>query len=129
VALAPGHDGEGCGVHQPQTAVARTCGPAGGHTYATLGPEAWQIRLGLPYLVEHFLAYFTLTIVVCLAWPRPLHGAAVLVPLAVVLEAAQGLTHDRTPDPATALSAAGAVATGALLCGFVLALRRKWRKP
>jgi hypothetical protein len=88
-------------------AVARTCGPAGGHTYATLGPEAWQIRLGLPYLVEHFLAYFTLTIVVCLAWPRPLHVAAVLVPLAVVLEAAQGLTHDRTPDPARALSAAG----------------------
>jgi VanZ family protein len=99
-----------------------------GIAYATLGPEAWQIRLGLPYLVEHFLAYFTLTIVACLAWPRPLRVAAVLVPLAVALEAAQGLTPDRTPDPATALSAAAAVVTAALLVGLVLALRRKVRK-
>jgi len=100
-----------------------------GIAYATLAPEAWQIRLGLPYLVEHFLAYFTLTIVACLAWPRPLRVAAVLVPLAVALEAAQGLTPDRTPDLVTALSAAAAVVTAALLAALVLVLRRKWRKP
>jgi len=100
-----------------------------GIAYATLAPEAWQIRLGLPYLVEHFLAYFTLTMVACLAWPRPMHVAAVLVPLAVALEAAQGLTPDRTPDLATALSAAAAVVTAALLAALALALRQKRRKP
>ncbi len=100
-----------------------------GIAYATLAPEAWQIRLGLPYLVEHFLAYFTLTIVACLAWPRPMYVAAVLAPLAVALEAAQGLTPDRTPDLATALSAAAAVVTAALVAALVLHLRRKRRKP
>jgi len=100
-----------------------------GITFATLGPEAWQIRLGLHYLVEHFLAYFTLTIVACLAWPRPMRVAAVLLPVAVALEVAQGLTPDRTPDPATALAAATGVAVAALLADLVLALRGKWRKP
>lgn len=38
-----------------------------GIAYATLAPEAWQIRLGLHYVVEHFLAYVTLTTVACLA--------------------------------------------------------------
>jgi VanZ family protein len=100
-----------------------------GIAYATLGPEGWQIRLGLPYLVEHFLAYFTLTTLACLAWPRPLRVAAVLVPFAVALEAAQGLTPDRTPDLDTALSAAAAVVTAALVAALALALWRKRRKP
>jgi len=100
-----------------------------GIAYATLAPEAWQIRLGLPYLVEHFLAYVTLTTVACLAWPRPMRVAAVLLPLAVALEAAQGLTPDRTPDPATALAAATGVAVAALLADLVLRRRRKRWKP
>jgi len=100
-----------------------------GIAYATLGPEGWQIRLGLPYLVEHFLAYFTLTTLACLVWPRPLRVAAVLVPLAVALEAAQGVTPDRTPDLYTALSAASAVVTAALVAALALALWRKRQKP
>ena len=96
--------------------------------YGTLAPEAWQIRLGLHWLVEHFLAYFALTGVVCLIWPRPMRVAAVLLPIAVALEAAQALTTDRTPDPATALIAAAAVALAALLADLVLALRARPRK-
>ncbi len=58
---------------------------------ATLVPADWQIRLGLHWLVEHFLAYFAVTAIFCLAWPRPMAVAAVLLPVAVLLEAAQGV--------------------------------------
>jgi VanZ family protein len=95
--------------------------------YATLGPEGWQIRLGLHWLTEHFLAYFALTTLVCLAWPRPMAVAAVLLPIAILLEAAQALTPDRTADPATALFAAGGVAVAALLADLVLKLRKSRR--
>jgi VanZ family protein len=96
--------------------------------YATLGPEDWQLRLGLHWLVEHFVVYFTLTLLACLAWPRPMLVAAILLPVAVGLEAAQALTPDRTPDLSTALTAAAAVASAALLADLVLWLRQKRRK-
>ena len=92
---------------------------------ATLIPAAWQIRLGLHWLLEHFLAYFAVTSIFCLAWPRPLVVAAVLLPIAILLEAAQGLTPDRVSDPATALFAATGVATAALLADLILALGKR----
>lgn len=92
---------------------------------ATLAPAEWQIRLGLHWLVEHFLAYFTLTAIFCLAWPRPMAVAGLLLPVAVLLETAQGLTPDRVPDPATALIAASGVASAALLADLVLALGKR----
>ena len=92
---------------------------------ATLVPAAWQVRLGLHWLVEHFLAYFAVTAIFCLAWPRPMAVAAVLLPVAILLETAQGLTPDRTADPATALSAATGVAIAALLADLVLALGKR----
>jgi hypothetical protein len=92
---------------------------------ATLVPAGWQIRLGLHWLVEHFLAYFAVTAIFCLAWKRPTAVAAVLLPVAIVLETAQGLTSDRTTDPATALSAATGVAVAALLADLVLALGKR----
>ena len=91
---------------------------------ATLIPAAWQIRLGLHWLLEHFLAYFAVTSIFCLAWPRPMAVAAVLLPVAILLEAAQGLTPDRVPDLATALSAATGVAMAALLADLILWLRK-----
>lgn len=100
-------------------------GLGGAIAFAALGPEGWQVRLGLHWLVEHFLAFFALTLLACLAVPRPMLVALVLLPLAVGLEAAQGLTLDRTPDAATALIAAAAVASGALLADAVLAVRKR----
>jgi hypothetical protein len=94
---------------------------------ATLVPAAWQIRFGLHWLVEHFLAYFVVTTMFCLAWPRPMAVAAVLLPVSVLLETAQGLTPDRTADPATALSAATGVAVAALLADLVLAVGKRWK--
>jgi hypothetical protein len=92
---------------------------------ATLIPAGWQIRLGLHWLVEHFLAYLVVTGILCIAWPRPMKIAAVLVPFAIVMELLQGLTPDRVPDALTALIAASAVASSALIADFLLWMRRK----
>jgi hypothetical protein len=91
---------------------------------ASFVPAAWQVRLGLHWLVEHFIAYFALTAIFCLAWPRPMAVAAVLVPLAALIETLQGLTSDRVPDAVTALIAASGVASAALLADLVLWLRK-----
>ncbi|MGA7457483.1 MAG: hypothetical protein WBW51_09245, partial [Methyloceanibacter sp.] len=56
----------------------------------TLVPVDWQIRLGLHWLIEHFLAYFAVTLVIRLAWPRPVILAVVLMAMAAALEAVQG---------------------------------------
>jgi hypothetical protein len=91
--------------------------------YAALGPAEYQVRLGLHWLAEHFLGFFVLTLLACMAYPRPMGVAAVLLPVAVGLEAAQALTPDRTADLATALFAAAAVASAALLADGYLAWR------
>jgi VanZ family protein len=95
--------------------------------FASLAPVGWQMRFGLHWLVEHFLVFFALTVLACLTWPKPMIVAGVLVSFAVLLEAAQGLTPDRTPDLATALSAASGVSLAALLFDLALTLRGKWR--
>jgi hypothetical protein len=51
--------------------------------------------------------------------------AAAMLPLALLIEAAQTLTPDRTADPATALMAAAGVAVAALLADLVIALRKR----
>jgi VanZ family protein len=92
---------------------------------ATLIPAGWQIRLGLHWLIEHFLAYFAVTVLFCLAWPKPMVVALLLLPVAILLEAAQELTPDRVPDAATALSAATGVAVAALLADLVFTLGKR----
>ena len=72
-----------------------------------------QIRTGLHWQVEHFLVYFIATAIFCLAWPRPLIVAGVMMVFSALIEAMQVLTPDRTPDLPTALSAAA----GALTAG------------
>ncbi|MGD9502076.1 MAG: hypothetical protein AB7V40_06275, partial [Methyloceanibacter sp.] len=89
---------------------------------ATFVPEAWQIRLGLHWLAEHFLAYFVLTLAFCLATRRPMAVAAALVPLAIVLESLQALTADRVADAVTALFAAAGVAAAALNFDLAISL-------
>ena len=92
---------------------------------ATFVPAAWQVRLGLHWLLEHFLAYFTLTLVFSIATRRPMAVAAVLLPVAIVLETLQALTADRAADAVTALFAAAGVASAALLADFAMALGSK----
>jgi VanZ family protein len=65
--------------------------------------------------MEHFLGYFAVTWIVCLAWPRPLVVAAALVVVAGLLEGLQALTPDRHPNLIAALCGAGGVLVAALL--------------
>jgi hypothetical protein len=37
-----------------------------------LGPANWQPRTALGWQIDHFLGYFVITSMFCLAWPRPL---------------------------------------------------------
>jgi hypothetical protein len=90
---------------------------------ATFVPAAWQVRLGLHWLLEHFLAYFVVTLVFSVATRRPLTVAGVLLPVAVILETLQALTADRVADAVTALFAASGVASAALLADLAMALR------
>jgi hypothetical protein len=89
---------------------------------ATFVPAAWQVRLGLHWLLEHFLAYFVVTLVFSVATRRPLTVAGVLLPVAVILETLQALTADRVADAVTALFAASGVASAALLADLAMAL-------
>ena len=91
---------------------------------AAVIPVGWQMRLGLHWVVEHFLAFFTVTLVFCLAWRRPMAMAAAMLPVAILIEAAQALTPDRTADLATALFAAAGVASAALFADLVIRVRQ-----
>ena len=91
---------------------------------ATLGPAQWVPRTGFHWMVDHFVVYFGVTAVICLAWPRPLLVATSLMLLAGLLEGLQGLTPDRSPNLLSALSGAGGVLTAALLAWVVIHVQK-----
>ena len=47
--------------------------------FVRLGPAKWQPRSGLGWEIDHFAGYFIITVMCCLAWPRPLVVGGVLV--------------------------------------------------
>lgn len=85
-----------------------------------LGPAKWQPRTGLGWQIEHFLGYFVITAMFCLAWPRPFVVGAALIAGGVLLEALQALTPDRSSNPVAALCGAGGTLAAALLAWFLL---------
>jgi hypothetical protein len=86
-------------------------------------PPKWeQLRTG-HWAVEHFLAYFAATWIVCLGWRRPLVVAGLLMPFAAVLEALQGLTPNHVPNLLSALSGAFGALAAALLAKFIIRVR------
>jgi hypothetical protein len=92
--------------------------------FAHLGPANWQPRTGLGWQLDHFLAYFAVTSIVCLAWPRPFVVGAALMAASALLEALQGLTPDRHPDFLAALFGAGGALAAALLAELFMRARR-----
>ena len=96
---------------------------------ATVGPTQWVPRTGIHWLVDHFVVYFAVTAVICLACPRPFLVATSLMLLAGLLEALQGVTLDRTPDLLSALSGAGGVLTAALVASLVMRVHTGPRRP
>jgi len=92
--------------------------------FAQLGPSDWQLRTGLGWETEHVLAYFVVTSIACLVWPRPLVVGSALMAASVLLEAAQDLTPDRHANFQAGLYGAGGALTAALLAEL---FNRAWR--
>jgi hypothetical protein len=93
--------------------------------YAAWGPAKWQLRPMWGWKTEHFLGFFIVTFITCLAWSRNFSVGLTLMAIAGFLEAAQGLTPDRIPDIPTALSGA----SGALLASVAAEVFARMREP
>jgi len=107
-----------CSVAAPIAAVV----------FAQLGPADWQLRTGLGWQTEHVLAYFVVTSIACLVWPRPFVVGPSLMAASPLLEALQALTPDRHANFQAGLYGAGGALAAALLADlFIRALR--WRTP
>jgi len=101
---------------------AKVCGVAAVAflAFIALCPADWVPRTDLGFELDHFLAFFVVTSMVCLAWPRPLLVGGALMIVGVLLEALQLLTPDRSANVLGAIySALGALA-GAVLAEVVI---------
>ena len=96
--------------------------------FAQLGPGDWQPRTGLGWQTEHVLAYFVVTSIVCLVWPRPFVVGPALMAASVLLEALQDLTPDRHANFQAGLYGAGGALAAALLAELFTRAWR-WRTP
>jgi VanZ family protein len=96
--------------------------------FATLGPADWQFRTGLGWRTEHVLAYFVVTSVVCLVWPRPFVVGPTLMATSPLVEALQAFTPDRHANLLAGLLGAGGALAAALLAELFIRAWR-WRTP
>ena len=92
---------------------------------ASLSGAATQYRTVLGWQLEHLLGYFLVTLIVCLAWPRPLLVAAALVVVAGLLEGLQALTPHRDPNLIAALCSVSGVLLAAVLAELFIRARRR----
>jgi hypothetical protein len=76
--------------------------------FVGLGPSRWQPRSGLGWEIDHFAGYFVITLMFCLAWPRPFVVGAALVVFACLLEALQAIPADRSSNFFAALYSSSA---------------------
>ena len=104
-----------CGVVAAIAAVA----------FVQLGPSNWQFRTGLGWQTEHVLAYFVVTSIICLAWPRPFVVGPAMMAAAILLEALQALTPDRHANFLAALCGAGGALAAAVLAELFIRARRR----
>jgi VanZ family protein len=93
---------------------------------AALGPAKWTPRTALGWEIDHFLGYFAITSIVCLAWPRPFVVGGALAAIAVLLEGLQALTPDRSSNLLAAFYGVGGVLAAALLAELFIRARRRY---
>jgi hypothetical protein len=91
----------------------------------SLGPGKWLPRTGLGWQIEHFLAFFAVTSIVCLAWPRPFVVGGALMAVSPLLEGLQGLTPDRVPNLLAAFWGTAGALAAALLAELLIRARRR----
>jgi hypothetical protein len=94
--------------------------------FIALCPGAWVPRTNFGFELDHFLAFFLTTLMVCLAWPRPLLAGGALVIVGTLLEALQGLTPDRNPTLLGAFYSVVGVLSAALIAQLVIQGRQRW---
>lgn len=92
---------------------------------AALGPADWAPRSGLGWQIDHFVGYFVITSIVCVAWGRPFVVGGVLMLVAALLEALQALTPDRSANLLAACCGAGGALAAAIFAALVIRLRRR----
>ncbi len=92
---------------------------------ASLSSTFAQPRTVLGWQLEHALGYFIATLIICLAWPRPLKVAGAMVVLHVVLEGLQAFTPDRQPNVFAVVYGTAGVLTAALLAEFLIRVRHR----
>ena len=96
--------------------------------FAQLGPGDWLPRTGLGWQTEHVLAYFVVTSIVCLVWPRPFVVGPAFMAASILLEALQVLTPNRHANFLAGLYGAGGALAAALLAELFTRAWR-WRTP
>jgi VanZ family protein len=89
-----------------------------------LGPASWTPRTALGWQIDHFIGYFAITLLVCLAWPRPLLVGGVLVAAAFLLEGLQAFSPGRSANLVAALCSAGGVLAAALVAELFIRASR-----
>jgi VanZ family protein len=95
--------------------------------FIALGPAEWTPRSGLGWEIDHFVGYFVITLMFCLAWPRPPVVAGALVAFAWLLEALQAIPPDRHSNLFAALYSAAGVLAAALLADLFIRARRRFQ--
>ena len=94
-----------------------------------LGPAKWQLRSGFGWEIDHFVGYFAITSMFCLAWPRPLVVGGALMAGGALLEGLQAFTPDRSSNLLAAIYGAGGTLAAALLAELFLRVRRRRAAP
>ena len=88
-----------------------------------LPPSLERLRTG-HWEVEHFLAYFAVTSIICLGWRRPFTVAVTLMAVAALLEALQSLTPNHSANLLGVLAAAAGALAAALAVKLILSVRK-----
>lgn len=110
----------------PVKLIAKFCGVAGMVLIVifALGPASWQPRTGLGWGADHILGYFAITLVLCLAWPRPFVVGGAIMAISALLEGLQAFTPDRSANFLAALAGAGGALAAALVSELFIRARR-----
>jgi VanZ family protein len=89
-----------------------------------LGPASWTPRTALGWQFDHFIGYFAITLLVCLAWPRPFVVGGVLIAAAFLLESLQAFSPGRSANLVAAICSAGGVLGAALVAELFIRASR-----
>ena len=92
---------------------------------AALDPAQWAPRSGLGWQIDHFVGYFVITSIFCVAWRQPFVVGGVLILVAALLEALQALTPDRSSNFLAACCSIGGVLAAAMLAEVIIRARRR----